>query len=109
MAKNLRFTDTVTIANSGTVSTAITMENNRVPLAILMPSAFTGTSVKFQASTDGTNFFTVYNAAADYEPTVAASKYVTLNKTIMDSVKYLKVVSTSTELASRAITVVSGE
>lgn len=109
MAKNLRLTDTVTIANAGTVSTTVTFENNRVPLAILIPAAFTGTSVKFQASTDGSNFFTVYNAGADYEATVTTSKYVTLNKAIMDSVKHMKIVSTSAEAATRAITVISGE
>ena len=85
------------------------MENNRVPLAILIPAAFTGTSVKFQASTDGSNFFTVYNAGGDYEATVTTSKYVTLNKAIMDSVKYIKLVSTSTETAARTITIISGE
>jgi hypothetical protein len=109
LAKNLRFTDTVTIASSGTVSTTVTMENNRVPLAIFMPAAFSGTSVKFEASADGSNFFRVYNAGADYEPTVSASKYVTLNQSIMDSVRYVKLVSTSTETAARTITIISGE
>ena len=44
MAKNLKV-DTTTIASSGTTSTAIQLDGNRVPLAIVTPAAMTGTSL----------------------------------------------------------------
>lgn len=109
MARNLRLTDTVSIASSGTVSTTATMESNRIPLAVLLPAAFTGTSLNFQASADGSNFFTVYDDGTLYAPAVSTSRWVTLKRSAMDSVKYIKIVSTSTETAARTITLVSGE
>ena len=109
MAKNLRLTDVVTIANGGTTSTSITMEASRVPVAILLPAAFTGTSLNFQASVDGSNFFSIYDEGTLYAPAVAASRYVGLKRVPMDGVRYLKVISTSAEAASRSITVISGE
>lgn len=109
MAKNLRLTDTVTIASSGTVSTSITMEANRIPLAIVLPAALTGTSMNFQGSTDGSNFYAIYENGTLYAPTVGTSRIVTLNRAAMDSVKYIKLVSTSTETAARTIGVISGE
>ena len=109
MAKNLRLTDTVTIASSGTVSTTATMENNRIPLAIVLPAALSGTSFNFQGSADGANFYAIYENGTLYAPTVGTSRIVTLNRAAMDSVKYIKLVSTTTETAARTITIISGE
>lgn len=109
MAKNLRLTDTVTINNGATTSTSIAMEANRVPVAILMPAAFTGTSLNFQASVDNNNFFTIYDEGTLYAPAVGTSRYIGLKRVPMDGVKHFRIVSTSTEAASRSITVISGE
>jgi hypothetical protein len=109
LAKNLSLTGTVTIASSGTVSTSITIEGGRTVLALRTPSTLTGTEFKFQASTDGDNFFALYNGSTEYAVTVAASRYIAVNTEVMAGVRFLKVVSGSSEGASRIISVVSGE
>ncbi len=109
MAKNLSLTGTVTIASSGTVSTAITIEGGRTVLALRTPATLNGTEFKFQASTDGDNFFALYNGSTEYAVTVAASRYIALNTEVMAGVRFLKVVSGSSEAAARTISVVSGE
>jgi len=109
LAKNLSLTGTVTIASSGTISTSITIEGGRTVLALRTPATLTGTEFKFQASTDGDNFFALYNGSTEYAVTVAASRYVSLNTEVMAGVRFLKVVSGSSEAASRIISVVSGE
>ena len=110
MAKNIQLTDTVVIASSGTTSTSIIMERNRVPLAVIVPAAFTGTSIKFQASIDqGTTFFALYNEGTEYSVTVSTSRYVALNPDVFQGVACVRLVSGSSEAASRTISVVSGE
>jgi hypothetical protein len=109
LAKNLRLSDTVTIASSGTTSTTLTLENNRIPLAIVLPAALTGTSIKFQASNDNATFNPVYYESAEINIGVGTSRHVALNRANFEAVKYLKLVSTSTETAARTITVISGE
>jgi hypothetical protein len=102
-------TGTVTIASGGTVSQTFTVQGGGTVLAVLTPTAFTGTSLKFQASTDGNNFFALYNGATEYSVTVADSRYVALDTEVMAGVRFLKVVSGSSEAAARTIGVVSGE
>jgi hypothetical protein len=109
LAKNLSLTGTVTIASSGTVSTAITIEGGRTVLALRTPATLTGTEFKFQSSTDGDNFFALYNGSTEYAVTVAASRYIALNTEVMAGVRHLKVVSGSSEAAARTISIVSGE
>jgi hypothetical protein len=109
LAKNLALTDKVTIPNAGSTSGSFTFERNRIPLAILTPAALTGTEFKFEASLDGTNFFDLYNEATEYAVTVAASRYVALNPNVFQGVRYLRIVSGSTEAAARDIYIVSGE
>ena len=109
MAKNLTLTDTVTIASSGTTSTALTLQGGRVPIAIVTPSALTGTAFTFQASTDGTNFFNLYNEATQYSVAVNISRYIALNPDVFQAIRYIRIVSGSSEAALRTISVISGE
>jgi hypothetical protein len=109
LAKNLTLTDTVAISNGGTTSTSISMTRNRVPVAILTPTALTGTTMTFQASVDGTNFYDVYNGSSAYSLTVAASRYIALNPDVFQGVFYIRLVSGSAEGAARTIYVISGE
>lgn len=110
MAKNLTLTDTVTIASSGTTSTALTMQGGRVPLAIVTPSALTGSAFTFQASADqGTNFYNLYNEGTQYSVNVGASRYIALNPNVFEGVKVLRIVSGSSEAATRTIGIISGE
>lgn len=108
MAKNIALTDKVTIA-TGTTSTGLSMTRNRVPVAILTPAALTGTSMTFQASLDGTNFYDLYNGSTQYSVTVAASRYIALNPDVFQGVAFIRLVSGSSEAASRDIYVISGE
>jgi hypothetical protein len=109
LAKNLTLTDTVTIASSGTTSTALTLQGGRVPLAIVTPSALTGTAFTFQASTDGTNFFNIYNEGTQYSLNVGISRYIKLNINAFQAVRYIRIVSGSSEAALRTISIISGE
>ena len=110
MAKNVTLTDTVTIASSGTTSTSLTMQGGRVPIAIVTPSALTGTTFKFQASADqGTNFYALYNEGTEYSVTVSTSRYIALNPNVFEGVKVVRIVSGSSEAAARTIGVISGE
>ena len=108
MAKNLKLTDTVTIASSGTTSTGLTLQGT-IPLAIQTPAALTGTSFTFQASVDGASWFDLYNAGTQYSVTVAASRYIALNPDVFEGIRYIRIVSGSSEGASRTIYIISGE
>lgn len=111
MAKNLKLTDTVVIAISGTTSTTLTLEGSRVPLALLIPAVMTGTSVTFSASVDNATFRPVYYESTLYSVTVptGATRHIALDRRAFEGVRYLQVVSGSAEAAARTIGVVSGE
>ena len=109
MAKNLQFSTTATIASSGTTSDTQTMDSNRIPLAIVIPSAFTGTAVTFKASADNATFQPLYYEGTQYSVNVGTSRFIALDRRAFESVKYVQIVSGSTETASRSITVISGE
>lgn len=96
---------TATIANGGTVSTAVPL-NGGLPVCLQMPAAFTGTSVSFQGSFDGSAFQAVYVSGAAYSETVAASKMIVLDSTMFLGFKEIKVVSGSAEGGARAIGVI---
>lgn len=109
MARNLRV-QTVTIASSGTVSTSLTMEGGRVPLAIQTPSALTGTAFTFNSSSDsGATFVSVYNGSTQYSVNVGVNRHIALSRDAVDAIKVFQIVSGTTETAARTITVISGE
>ena len=110
MAKGL-FADATTIANGATVSATVSFERNRVPLAVIMPAAFTGTSITFQVSFDGSTFQPLYNESTLYSITVSTSvaRTYALSRQAMDGVKHLRVVSQASEGAIRTLSIVSGE
>lgn len=98
--------DTVTIASSGTVSTAIQLDGV-IPVGIITPAALTGTSMSFQFSHDDSTFNALYNTSGTLVSiTVAASRWIGLDKEDYLGAKSLKVVSGSTEAAERTITIV---
>ena len=109
MAKNLRLDSTVTIANGGTVSTTLTLEGSRIPLALITPAALTGTTFTFKASNDNATFYPVYLESSSYSVTVSTSRHIALDRRAMEGVRYLQVVSGSAEGAARTIGVISGE
>ena len=96
----------VTIANSGTVSTAANLLGMRL-VGIITPAALTGTELTFQASTDNSTFTAMYDEnGAAIAVTVAASRWTVPVFTSFLGVPYLKIVSGSAEAAERTITLI---
>lgn len=102
---------TTTIANGATTSAAVTLDRQRTLLGFFTPAALTGTTFTFSASidADGTSYMPVYNAGTEYSVTVGTSRYVSINTEVFHGIKLFKIISGSSEAASRTITVVSGE
>ena len=110
MAKNVQLTNTVTIANGGTVSTTLSLIGSpRQPLAIITPAALTGTTFTFQASADDVTYAPLYFEGTAVSIAVSTSRFISLDRNEFEGVKYLRIVSGSTEAAARTIGVVVGE
>ena len=111
MAKNTKAT-TVTIANGGTETPTITMDPSKIPLAIEMPAAFTGTAITFKAcSLNGGTPVPLQYAGSLYSVAVAASQFISLNRAAFEGVRYLVLVSNAGggESGARDILLVTGE
>jgi hypothetical protein len=109
MAKNTKAT-TVTIANAGTTTPTLTLDPNKIPLAIDLPAAFTGTSISFRAcALNGGPLDPLYYESTLYSVTVGVSRFISLNRAAFEGVKYVQLVSNAAESAARDITLVTGE
>lgn len=109
MALNTKAT-TVSIASAGTTTPTITLDANRVPLAIEMPSAFTGTTITFKAASRSSGTpVPLYFESTLYSLTVGASRHIALDREAFDGVKYLQIVSGSAEAAGRDLILITGE
>lgn len=99
----------VTIANNGTVSDALSLGSvGHTVVGLITPGTLTGTAFTFQASADGTTYVAVYDkTGAAYSVTVSTSRYILLPPADFAGIQYLKVVSGSTETGERVITVVT--
>lgn len=93
-----------TIASGATTSSEIDLSGTTL-CGIYIPSAFTGTSISFQAATaSGGTFVSVRDGAGNaISKTVAPSQFIKLDPTDFVGVRYLKVVSGSTEGAARTL------
>lgn len=103
---------TTTIANGATDSSTITLgsgttnDNIKTLQGFVMPAAFTGASVSFKVSLDGTNFYPLYDSTNSLVSiTVAASRAYTLPADTFNGWPYMKIVSGASEAAQRTITV----
>jgi len=109
LAKNQQV-KTATIPSSGTVSDTVTCEGSRIPVALELPGALTGTTFTFRAATSSAGTpVALYYESTLYSVTVAASRYVSLNRAAFEGVRFLQIVSGSTEAAARTINVVIGD
>jgi len=109
MARNTRST-TITIAISGTTTPAIAMDPNKIPLAIELPAAFTGTTITFRgASLPGGPLNPLYYESTLYSVTVGTSRFISLNRAAFEGVRFMQLVSGSTEVAARDIVLIMGE
>lgn len=101
---------TATIAISTTTSNVIDCVRNGPMANLLMPAAFTGTTITFLISNEeGGTYVALHKDGSDVSVAVAASKGVWLDPFIFYGLKYIKIVSGSTEVAARTITVVHRE
>lgn len=92
----VKFNKTVVIAVNGTVSTAMDMEDGTL-CGVFIPAGFVGTAMTFQTSIDGITFVAVNNAAGALSYVVAASKYIAIDPKDFRGMRYIKLVSGSSE------------
>ena len=116
MSQSLQFSavncyDLVAAIPSGqTSSQEIDLSGNAL-CGFFMPASFTGASLKITTSTTSGGTFETVQAdelgSGDYLITVTASKYVPItNLAIIAGLRFIKLVSTSSEAADRVITLV---
>ncbi len=101
------------IAAGGTTSTAIQLGNitptERI-IGLIMPAAFTGTSLTFQVSNDDSTYVDLYdNAGTQVSVTVSTSRAVSFkadHASLLSGWNFIKIISGSTEATARTIIVV---
>ena len=102
-------TYSLTIAINTTTTEAVqsmTLLYGCSPVSILMPAAFTGTSLTVLGSQDGTTYASVTDeAGAAKTITVAASKLVALASGSTLAWRHFKLVSSASETAARTVKV----
>jgi len=80
-----------TISSGGNLSGAIDL-NGLSLVAIIMPSAFDGTTLTFQASHNGTNWFELHDAAGNaITVTVGANRYIQLDWQRFLGIRYIRI------------------
>ncbi len=94
------------IALNGTVSAAIHL-GGLVPCGILLPAAFTGVALTFQASVDGITYVVLKSTTSgtSLSYTVAQGTFCAVDPKDFYGVNYLKIVSGSSEGAARTLNV----
>lgn len=95
----------VVISSGGTKSAAVSLAGTTLT-GIYMPATFTGTAVTFEAATSltGTYLPVQDGAGSAISKTVAASQYIKIDPGDFAGVRFLKIVSGSTEGADRTVT-----
>jgi len=97
---------TTLIASGQSTSAAIDTKGRQL-VGIYFPSAFTGGTVTFQGSPAFTGTYGTINqqdSASDYFITVPLNDYQPVDLSVFAGVRYLKIVSTSTEALDRTLT-----
>lgn len=93
----------VTIGSGSTTSSNLSTQGLGV-VAIILPSAFTGTTMTFNGSDDGTNFYPMYNTAGTaLSCTIAASRMVVFSPGDLVGPQFIQLVSGSAEGGARTI------
>lgn len=98
-----------TIAISTTTSGAIDLQGLAL-CQIVMPSAFTGASITFTSSHNDGTYQALYNSSnTQLSITVGTSRTYNINPADFAGVRYLKIVSASSEAAARTIGLITRE
>ena len=97
---------TATIAISTTTSSIIDCLG-KVLVGLIMPSAFTGTTLAIEVSMDGTTFLPLYNTSGSaVSITVGVDRHIGIVPADFAGARWFKLVSGSTEVAEREITAI---
>lgn len=96
---------TATIASGQTTSPEVDLGGSTL-VGLFMPAAFTGTAITFTtAATTGGTFVAVYDSSGNaISATVSTSRYVALSPTTFAGLRFIKLVSGSSEGGNRTIT-----
>jgi hypothetical protein len=95
----------LTIANGQTTSNALDLREK--VLVGLQFATMTGTALTFTASSDGVTYVALKDSAgAAVSFTIASDTYTVIQPAILAGVRYLKLVSGSSEGAARTITAI---
>ncbi len=103
---------TLTISSGQSLSSSVDIKDLPI-VAIQMPAAWTAANLTFQGSSDGTNFFDVYNLEGDEFRVVAStSRYIVLSPFEFQWARYIKVRSGTTgtpvtQGADRTLTIIT--
>lgn len=95
----------ITIASSGTTSAAV-HSNGMSLVGIQLPATMTSTAITFTASKDGVTYVPLYNSSGQVSYTIASGRFIAVNPVDFYGVPYFKVVTGSSEGASRALTLI---
>jgi hypothetical protein len=98
----------VTISSGTTTSPEIDLGGTDL-VGIMLPATMTSTTMTFTAATaTGGTYQAVQDGAGNtISKTISGGKYIAIDPTTLHGVRYLKLVSGSSEGADRAITVIS--
>lgn len=100
-------TVTVTIANGQTISDGKDLAGSSLK-TIVLPATFTGTEIYFQISDDGITYYDYYNIDNDrVKITTTANRAYGLGAIDFFSIRWLKIVSNTTEAADRVIKLIT--
>lgn len=105
-----RAVGSVTIANGASLSGSIYI-GGTVPVAVVMPAAWTAAGLSFQGSADGINFYDLQTSSAELTATAAASQMVAIDPANFKGCVSIKVRSGASgsavnQLADRMLTLV---
>ena len=89
-------TRNVTISDAGTTSTSVTFKDHHRPVGLFIPASFEPTSIAFEVSPNGTDFYDMYKTdGTEYTVTVASSRFIPLPPQDFIGVQELRIVAGS--------------
>ena len=112
MATDTQFQDrkastTITI-DSGSVTSSAAVLIGTSLAGMILPAGFQGATVDMQGGTDGSTWFNLYSAGGtQFQVSAGASRYIYFAPTDFVATQHVRVISASTQTASRTITLVS--
>jgi len=99
---------TATFASGATTATELDLGGTMI-VGIQLPATFTGTALTFSAATTsgGTSQLVKDGAGNSISKTVAQGQYIAIDPTLFKGIRFVKIISGSTEAAARTATVIT--